>query len=89
MKKLTINDISAMELIKFSSQLEMTNTFKNWDNDNNRPKTESQIWDCLFTEAFGAFWNELELYNLIREYIPQIMNIVDHCVSGYVTCMDK
>jgi hypothetical protein len=91
MKKLTLNDINTMELIELSSKLEMTNTSDTWGTaSNNKPKTESEIWDCLFSQAFGFDWNESELYNLIRyDYIPKVMSIVKHFTNGYVTCMDK
>jgi hypothetical protein len=91
MKKLTLNDISTMELMDLSSKLEMTNTLSTWGTaSNNKPKTESETWDCLFTQAFGFDWDESELYRLIRtEYIPKVMNIVNHFTNGYVTCMDK
>jgi hypothetical protein len=89
MKKLTLNDIKTMELIELSSKLEMANTSETWT-ESNKPKTESEIWDCLFSQAFGFDWNESELYNLIRyEYIPKVMSIVKHFTNGYVTCMDK
>jgi hypothetical protein len=89
MKRLTINDLTAMELMELSSKLEMANTSKNWT-ESNKPKTESEIWDCLFAEAFGFDWNEIELYNLIRyEYIPKVMMITDSLTKGYVTCIDR
>jgi hypothetical protein len=89
MKKLTLNDLSMMDLMNLSSKLEITNTSEAWT-ESNKLKTESEIWDCLFSQAFGFDWNESELYNLIRyEYIPKVMNIVKHFTNGYVTCMGK
>jgi len=89
MKKLTINDISTMELVEMSSKLEMVSTSKNWL-QSNKDKTQKEIWNCLFSEAFGTFWNESEIMRIVREYIPQIMNIVNHpCCKGCVTVMDK
>jgi hypothetical protein len=88
-KQLTLNDISTMDLINFTSQLEMANTSKNWT-ESGKIKTENQIWDCLFSQVFGFDWNESELYNLIRyEYIPKVMIIVSHFTKGYVTCTDR
>jgi hypothetical protein len=74
--------------MNFTSQLEMTNTSTTWSR--NKQKTESEIWDCLFSQAFGFDWNEIELYNLIRyEYIPKVMMITDSLTKGYVTCIDR
>lgn len=88
-QQLTLNDISAMELMNFTSKLEMVNTSTTWT-ESGRTKTNNQIWDSLFSEAFGFDWNESELYNLIRyEYIPKVMVIVNHFTKGYVTCIDK
>lgn len=91
MKKLTLNDLSTMELMGLSSKLEMANTSKTWGiASNNKQKTESEIWDSLFAEAFGFNWNECELYKLIRyEYVPKVMIIINHFTNGYVTCIDK
>lgn len=90
MKKLTLNDFTAMELFEIESKLEMANTLKNWGvGSNNKPKTESEIWDCLFSEAFGAFWNESEIYRLIRGYVEKTKFICDHFTKGYVTCMER
>jgi hypothetical protein len=78
-----------MELMDMSSKLEMVNTSKNWL-ESNKDKTQKEIWDCLFSEAFGAFWNESEIMRIVREYIPQIMNIVNHpFCKGYLTVIYK
>ena len=91
MKKLTINDFTAMQLFEYADKIEIANTHKNWGVPTHREKTEEEIWDSLFGQAFGFDWRDSEIFQVLRtEYIPKVMDIIDHqFCEGYVTCMQK